>query len=162
MSLFASRRRWPSRSRAQPARPGTRGSWTRGSISPTAINSIRPRDAPTIRIDHSSGRSASDEWPVPHSLAPKLPRCCWRDCCPAPLSWPTLGCSALLRSKRYSPIDLDPCGHYRADRVTPCQTGLNGHSGCCVCRHTSSIDNAHVSYFNAIWMVRSFEKVHVI
>jgi putative transposase len=30
------------------------------------------------------------------------------------------------------------------------------------CRHTSSIDNAHVSYFNTIWMVRSFEKVHVI
>jgi hypothetical protein len=32
----------------------------------------------------------------------------------------------------------------------------------CVCRHTSSSDNADVSYFNAIGTGRSFEKVHLI
>ena len=80
-------------------------------------------------LDHahhrSSGRSAGDERPLSLCLPSKLSRRRWRDCCPAPLPWPALGCSHLLRSKRDSAIDPDPCGDDRVDRVGPCQTRLS-------------------------------------
>jgi len=52
----------------------------------------------------------------------------------------------------------------RLDLFAPAlaQAGLNSDRVIYLCRHTSSSDNADVSYFNAVWMGRSFEKVHVI
>ena len=80
-------------------------------------------------VDHShhhpSGRCARIEWPLPHFLASKLPRRCWRDCHSAALPRPTLACCSLLRSKCDPPSDPGPCRECRADRVPQCRTRLS-------------------------------------
>jgi hypothetical protein len=61
-----------------------------------------------------------------------------------------------------------PChGKYRGACFGVCESTFaawsrNSGDPSTLCRHTSSSDNADVSYFNAIGTGRSFEKVHLI
>ena len=79
----------------------------------------------TTRIIVLPGSRARGERPLSLCLAPKLSRRRGRNRRPAPLPWPALACSHLLRSQRDPAIDPNPCREDRVDRIAPCRTRLS-------------------------------------